>query len=182
MKLYLRTFGCRANHYDSESVRALAERGGYEIVDNVDDADVAVFNSCAVTAEAEREARKAVRGAAARNPRLRSIVMGCSSALPQSQSTLRALPGVVKHLVGVWKVIADGFDAHVPRADRQILFVEIPGNRLAKVSRNAPREEPQRRREPILHGCPRAASRPRHSATSARRLSLSASTARGRRV
>ena len=33
---------------------------------------------------------------------------------------VRALPGVVKHLVGVWKVIADGFDTHVPRADRQI--------------------------------------------------------------
>ncbi len=31
-----------------------------------------------------------------------------------------ALPEVVKHLVGVWKVIADGFDTHVPRADRQI--------------------------------------------------------------
>ena len=33
---------------------------------------------------------------------------------------VRALPGVVKHLVGVWKVIADGFDTHVQRADRQI--------------------------------------------------------------
>jgi predicted metal-dependent hydrolase len=33
---------------------------------------------------------------------------------------VRALPGVIKHLVGVWKVIADGFDTQVPRADRQI--------------------------------------------------------------
>lgn len=94
MKLHLRTFGCRANHYDTEMVRALAVNGGLEIVDDVAEADIAVFNSCAVTSEAERDVRKAVRGAAARNPRLRSIVMGCAAALPQSQPALRALPTV----------------------------------------------------------------------------------------
>ena len=92
MKVHLRTFGCRANHYDSEAVRALALSAGHEIVEDVTDADVAVFNSCAVTSEAERDVRKAVRRAAGRNPRLRSVVMGCAAALPQSQPVLRALP------------------------------------------------------------------------------------------
>jgi threonylcarbamoyladenosine tRNA methylthiotransferase MtaB len=94
MKLHLRTFGCRANHYDSETVRALVERAGHELVDDVADADMAVFNSCAVTSEAERDVRKAVRRAAAQNPRLRSVIMGCAAALPASQAALRALPGV----------------------------------------------------------------------------------------
>ena len=94
MKVHLRTFGCRANHYDSEAVRALALSAGHEIVEDVTDADVAVFNSCAVTSEAERDVRKAVRRAAGRNPRLRSVVMGCAAALPQSQPVLRALPSV----------------------------------------------------------------------------------------
>jgi len=94
MKIHLRTFGCRANHYDSETVRALALNAGHEIVDDATDADVAVFNSCAVTSEAERDVRKAVRRAAARNPRLRSVVMGCAAALPESQPKLRALPSV----------------------------------------------------------------------------------------
>jgi threonylcarbamoyladenosine tRNA methylthiotransferase MtaB len=98
MKVHLRTFGCRANHYDSESVRALALNAGHEIVEDVADADVAVFNSCAVTAEAERDVRKAVRRAAARNPRVRSVVMGCAAALPESAALLRALPGV-SHVV-----------------------------------------------------------------------------------
>lgn len=98
MKVHLRTFGCRANHYDSEVVRALAIGAGHEIVDDVGEADVAVFNSCAVTSEAERDVRKAVRRAAAKNPQLRSVVMGCASALPASQSALRALPSV-QHLV-----------------------------------------------------------------------------------
>src|SRR5205814_329094 len=84
----------RANHYDSETVRALARSAGHEIVDDPADADLAVFNSCAVTSEAERDVRKAVRRAAGRNPRLRSVVMGCAAALPQSQATLRGLPSV----------------------------------------------------------------------------------------
>jgi len=81
-------------------VRALALSAGHEIVDDVTEADLAVFNSCAVTSEAERDVRKAVRGAAARNPRLRSVVMGCASALPESQATLAALPSVEKLIRG----------------------------------------------------------------------------------
>ena len=94
MRVYLETFGCRANHYDSERVRALALQGRHEIVSAVEDAEVAVFNSCAVTSEAERDVRKAVRRAAKRNTGLRSVVMGCASALPQSAPALRALPTV----------------------------------------------------------------------------------------
>ena len=58
MKLYLRTFGCRANQYDSEAVRAMAAAGGATIVDSPDDADVALFNSCAVTADAVADLRQ----------------------------------------------------------------------------------------------------------------------------
>lgn len=94
MRLYLRTFGCRANHYDSEMVRALAVEGGYEVVHDVREADVAVFNSCAVTSEAERDVRKAVRRAARTRPGVRSIVMGCAAALEASGPALRSLPTV----------------------------------------------------------------------------------------
>jgi len=100
MKLYLRTFGCRANSYDSEAVMASAAAGGYGLVDDAAAADVAVFNSCAVTSEAERDVRKAVRRAAASNPRLRSIVMGCSAALPASARGLGQLPTVDRVVAG----------------------------------------------------------------------------------
>jgi threonylcarbamoyladenosine tRNA methylthiotransferase MtaB len=94
MKLYVETHGCRANQYDSEAVLEMARRGGYAIVESASDADVAVINTCAVTAEAERDARKAVRRVARRSPALRTIVMGCSAALPASGATLRTLPTV----------------------------------------------------------------------------------------
>ena len=76
MKVYLRTFGCRANQYDSEQVRALVEGAGGTIVEDPSDADAAVFNSCAVTTEAEVELRKGIRKAARANASLRTVVMG----------------------------------------------------------------------------------------------------------
>ncbi len=100
MRLYLQTFGCRANHYDSETVRALAVAGGYEVVDDVREADVALFNSCAVTSAAERDLRKAVRRAARSRPELRSIVMGCAAALETSRPVLRSLPAVQEVIGG----------------------------------------------------------------------------------
>ncbi len=100
MKLFVETHGCRANHYDSEAVLELARRGGYEIVDDVTGADVAIVNTCAVTAEAERDARRAVRRVARRNQGIRTVVMGCSAALPASGSVLRALPTVSSVVAG----------------------------------------------------------------------------------
>jgi len=81
MRVYLRTFGCRANHYDSETARAMIERAGHDLTSDVGEADVAVFNSCAVTAEAEAELRSAVRRAARSRPALRTVIMGCATGL-----------------------------------------------------------------------------------------------------
>jgi threonylcarbamoyladenosine tRNA methylthiotransferase MtaB len=100
--VYLRTFGCRANQYDSEAVRAMVERAGGSLVDAPEDADVAVFNSCVVTAEAEADLRQGVRRAARRNPGLRTVVMGCAAAVAPpagAPGSLRDLP-TVAHVVG----------------------------------------------------------------------------------
>jgi threonylcarbamoyladenosine tRNA methylthiotransferase MtaB len=123
VKLYLRTFGCRANQYDSEAVRAMVEAEGATIVDAPEDADVAVFNSCAVTADAVADLRQQVRGAARRNPALRSVVMGCASALPGDATTqIARLPGV---------------RALVRGADLETLAeaIGVSGDRIARTSR-----------------------------------------------
>jgi threonylcarbamoyladenosine tRNA methylthiotransferase MtaB len=92
MRVYLRTFGCRANHYDTEAVREMVGASGYTIVASSEEADVAVFNSCAVTADAEADLRQSIRRAARTNGGLRSIVMGCAAAL--DQGAIRSLPSV----------------------------------------------------------------------------------------
>ena len=100
MRVYLRTFGCRANQYDTETARAMIEGAGHAIVTDEAQADVAVFNSCAVTAEAEADLRHAVRRAARSREGLRSVIMGCASALPDRHDalSLRRLPSV-EHLI-----------------------------------------------------------------------------------
>jgi threonylcarbamoyladenosine tRNA methylthiotransferase MtaB len=98
VKAYLRTFGCRANQYDTEAVRAMIEASGGEIVATPDDADLAVFNSCAVTAAAEADLRQSVRRAARRAPALRTVVMGCAAA--RDDGTIAALPTVERVVAG----------------------------------------------------------------------------------
>ena len=96
MKLLLRTFGCRANQYDAEQVRAMAERAGVSVVDAFAHAtgedEVAVLTSCAVTREAEADLRQAVRRLARERPGVRVVVTGCAAA--RSPETIAALPGV----------------------------------------------------------------------------------------
>lgn len=98
VRVWLQTFGCRANQYDSEAVAAMVVAGGGTLVGSAVDADVAVFNSCAVTSAAESDLRQQVRRAARAHPALRSVVMGCSAA--RSGDRIAALPTVSAVVAG----------------------------------------------------------------------------------
>ncbi len=65
------TFGCRLNTYESEIIRKTAAEDGLS--------DAIIFNTCAVTAEAVRQARQAIRRARKENPDKRLIVTGCAA-------------------------------------------------------------------------------------------------------
>jgi threonylcarbamoyladenosine tRNA methylthiotransferase MtaB len=65
------TFGCRLNSFESELMRSRAAEAGL--------GDALLVNSCAVTAEAVRQARQAVRKARRENPQRRIIVTGCAA-------------------------------------------------------------------------------------------------------
>ncbi len=67
------TFGCRLNAYESDVVRSRAQADGL--------ADAVVFNTCAVTAEAVRQARQAIRKARRARPGARLIVTGCAAQI-----------------------------------------------------------------------------------------------------
>ena len=67
------TFGCRLNTYESEVMRNHAKAAGLE--------DAIIFNTCAVTKEAERQAKQAIRRAKRANPDAKIIVTGCSAQI-----------------------------------------------------------------------------------------------------
>jgi threonylcarbamoyladenosine tRNA methylthiotransferase MtaB len=65
------TFGCRLNAYESEAIRREAQTAGLT--------DTVVVNTCAVTAEAVRQARQAIRKLARERPNARIVVTGCAA-------------------------------------------------------------------------------------------------------
>ncbi|MGZ5934213.1 MAG: tRNA (N(6)-L-threonylcarbamoyladenosine(37)-C(2))-methylthiotransferase MtaB [Rhizomicrobium sp.] len=65
------TFGCRLNAYESEAIRARADEAGLQ--------DAVIFNTCAVTAEAVRQSRQAIRKARREHPERKIIVTGCAA-------------------------------------------------------------------------------------------------------
>jgi threonylcarbamoyladenosine tRNA methylthiotransferase MtaB len=67
------TFGCRLNAFESEVIRGHALAAGLK--------DAIIVNTCAVTAEAERQARQAIRRARRDRPEARLIVTGCAAQI-----------------------------------------------------------------------------------------------------
>ncbi|MGH7055744.1 MAG: tRNA (N(6)-L-threonylcarbamoyladenosine(37)-C(2))-methylthiotransferase MtaB, partial [Stellaceae bacterium] len=67
------TFGCRLNAAESEVIRRAASMAGLT--------DTVIINTCAVTAEAERQARQTIRRARREHPGARLIVTGCAATL-----------------------------------------------------------------------------------------------------
>jgi threonylcarbamoyladenosine tRNA methylthiotransferase MtaB len=82
------TFGCRLNASESEAVRARASESGI--------GNAVIFNTCAVTAEAVRQSRQAIRRARRENPSARIIVTGCAAQIePETYSAMPEVDAVL---------------------------------------------------------------------------------------
>ena len=82
------TFGCRLNAYESEVMRSRAAEAGLE--------GAIIFNTCAVTKEAERQARQAIRRARREHPHAPIIVTGCAAQIAPDKYA--AMPEVTRVL------------------------------------------------------------------------------------
>lgn len=67
------TFGCRLNSYESEAIKRAVSDSGQE--------NLIVFNSCAVTSQAERQLRQSIRKERKLNPSARIVVTGCAAQI-----------------------------------------------------------------------------------------------------
>jgi threonylcarbamoyladenosine tRNA methylthiotransferase MtaB len=82
-------FGCRLNAYEGEAIRGLLDKLGRD--------DVVVVNTCAVTAEAEKQARQAIRRLRRERPDARIVVTGCAA---QVNAAGFAAMSEVDHVIG----------------------------------------------------------------------------------
>eukprot|EP01037_Dinobryon_pediforme_P016676 gene16676-16856_t len=97
------TFGCRLNMVESESMRRNALAAGHE--------DLIIINTCAVTAEASRQARQAIRRLGREQPDKRIVVTGCGAQTePESFASLTEVSQVIgnadKTSLKTWEMMA----------------------------------------------------------------------------
>ena len=99
MSLEIINFGCRLNAAEAEVMRRQAEAAGL--------ANTVIVNSCAVTAEAVRQARQAIRRLARERPGARIVVTGC--AAQTEPATFAAMPEVDRLLGNVSKTVPESW-------------------------------------------------------------------------
>ena len=82
------TFGCRLNAYESEAIRARAAEAGLD--------NAVIVNTCAVTAEAVRQSRQAIRRMRRESPNARIIVTGCAAQTePETYAAMAEVDSVL---------------------------------------------------------------------------------------
>ena len=91
------TFGCRINTYETALMK--------QIVGDLE--DVIVFNTCAVTAEVERQCRQAIRKARKENPTSKIIVTGCAAQF--NPDSFAQMPEVNRVLGNREKITREAF-------------------------------------------------------------------------
>jgi threonylcarbamoyladenosine tRNA methylthiotransferase MtaB len=109
MTVEVLTFGCRLNAYESEVMRGHAAALS----------DTVIVNTCAVTAEAERQARQAIRRAHRERPEARIVVTGCAAQI--DPASWAALPGVARVLGNAEKLRPESWTPDAPGAVSDIM-------------------------------------------------------------
>ncbi len=104
------TFGCRLNALESEVMRQRAENAGL--------GEAVLFNTCAVTAEAVRQARQAIRRARREQPGARIVVSGCAAQI--DPTSFSDMPEVDLVLGNEEKLRPEAYDFGVGASDIRV--------------------------------------------------------------
>ncbi|MBN2501401.1 MAG: tRNA (N(6)-L-threonylcarbamoyladenosine(37)-C(2))-methylthiotransferase MtaB [Anaerolineales bacterium] len=130
MKVYLDTVGCRLNQSEIETYARQFSAAGYTLVATMEEADLMVLNTCAVTAPAASDSRQKIRQA--RRAGVDEIVVtGCWSTLKPEKAA--AMPGVTRVVPNVDKdtLVPDLLQIDVNEFDLEPIAREpVPGARM----------------------------------------------------
>lgn len=85
MTFYINTLGCKVNTYESSVMADLLKDAGYTEIDNIEEANVIIINTCSVTNTADNKSLKTIRNAYKKNPNAIIVVAGC---MPQNKKDI----------------------------------------------------------------------------------------------
>ena len=85
MKIVIYSLGCKVNQYESDCIMNELMQKGFDVSTKLENADVFILNTCAVTNEAERKSRGMIAKFVKLNPNCRVFVCGCASQNSKEQ-------------------------------------------------------------------------------------------------
>jgi len=86
MQIHLKTLGCRLNEAELETWAQAFQASGHSITRNINDAQLVVLNSCAVTQDAVKKSKQSIRRIHRDNPQAKLVVSGCYATLNESEA------------------------------------------------------------------------------------------------
>ena len=91
-KFHIHTLGCKVNQYESQAMRELLLKAGFEESGDDEIADVYIVNTCTVTGEADRESKSIMGRLHKENPNARIVATGC--LVERGYADLLSVPGI----------------------------------------------------------------------------------------
>lgn len=141
--LTVRNFGCRLNALDGDHIRDAAHKAGL--------AQATIINSCAVTSEAVRQTRQAIRKAAKTKPETPIIVTGC--AAQTDGEAFAAMPEVNKVLGNEEKFLPSSYASQYTQQDETFQISDIMALTRAVPRLNVPQQNRARAFVQVQTGC-----------------------------
>jgi len=120
-KYYIYTFGCKVNQYESQLISEKFKSGDFEHAQKPEEADIIVFNSCTVTAKADKECEYFLRKAEKLPNKPKIIFTGCiarnknsciKTILPDTNTNIEIITDKTKLFIEPQKQTVSGFDKH----------------------------------------------------------------------
>jgi threonylcarbamoyladenosine tRNA methylthiotransferase MtaB len=125
LNINFQALGCRLNEAELESWATQFLQSGHQVTTDPTDADMVIFNSCSVTAAADRKSRQQINRLHRDNPEAHLIVTGCHASLN---------PESVKNHLGVDMVVAN--DRKDNLVEDAIQYFDLESTQVADQSIN----------------------------------------------
>ncbi len=84
-KFNIHTMGCKSNQFESAIIEENLIEHGYKKVQNIEDANIYILNSCSVTHKSDNEAMYLLRSAKHKNPNILTIATGCMAQIEKEE-------------------------------------------------------------------------------------------------
>ena len=84
-KVAFLTLGCKVNQYETNAMSEKLVEAGYEIIENPNEADICIINTCSVTNMSDRKSRQMIRKVKEKNKNVILVVTGCYAQVSKEE-------------------------------------------------------------------------------------------------